>query len=358
MNNNITSLKTALLGFVTLGAVTFGLVTIVAIHDRLRGFQAVALESAVTVLAQGVALDLARSLERDWSALQAVAESADPRDLDAIALAADVLAGDRQRISWAGYAELDARIAAASGDMLVGADITERLWFQRGLEGPFAGDARDALLLNRLLGGTDEEPIRFLDLSTPVRDAQDRVVGVFALHLNFGWTQTFLAETASVLGIDLFLVSQDGTVTFASDGSGPGRLDLPSMRAARSGVQVSGQEVWPDGQTYLTTVVPQVAYRDLPSFGWRLVARISPEALGDTGATITRWATLLFASGIATLLAMTAVFYRLFLAPLNQLAYDATRIAEGEDIPPTETRSTREAAAISEALVRLQTRNS
>lgn len=356
MDRGIISLKTALIGFVFLGAVTFGMVTVVAVQDRMSNFQAAALERAVTVRAQGVALDLARTLEQDWTALQAVAENADPQNLEVISTAADVLVGDRQRVSWAGYAGLDALIAAASGSLLVGADISERLWFQRGLQGAFAGDARDALLLNRLIGGTDEEPIRFLDLSTPVHDAQDRVVGVMSLHLNFGWTQAFLAETAAVLGIDLFLVSQDGTVIFASDGTEPGRLDLPSMRAARAGVQVAGEEVWPDGGTYLTTVVPQVTHGDLPSFGWRLVARIAPDAIGITGQTITQWVVVFLMAGIVVLMIMTAVFYRLFLSPLNRLAQDATKLAEGEDIPPTETRSTREAAAISAALVRLQNR--
>jgi len=72
--------------------------------------------------------------------LRAVAAAADPQDLEAIPVAADVLADTRLRISWAGYATLDARIAAASAGMLVSARAG----------GPFAGDVRDALLLNRL----------------------------------------------------------------------------------------------------------------------------------------------------------------------------------------------------------------
>lgn len=354
MDRSLISLRSALFGFVILGAAAFSAVAMLAVQERIRSFQETALERAVTVRAQGVALDLARTLEQDWAAFQAATTLADFSDLAEIGLAADLLVGERERKSWAGFAGLDGRVAAASGDMLIGADISERSWFQRGLEGPFAGDARNALLLNRLLGGTDEEPIRFLDLSTPVRNASGEAVGVFALHLNFDWTSAFLAETARVLEIDLFLVSHDGTVIFSSDGSSPDRLDLPSMRAAQAGAQVSGREMWPDGREYLTSVVPGIEYGDLPSFGWRLVARILPAAIGDTGHALTEWVLLLLASGFVVLVGMTFVFERLFLKPIRRLASDATRLADEADIPPLETRSTREAAAISSALVRLQ----
>lgn len=135
MDRSIISLRAALAGFVALGALVFGVAVTVVVQDRMQGFQAAALERAVTVRAQGVALDLARTLEQDWSALQAVAANADPTNLEALTIAADVLVGDQERVSWAGYAGLDALIAAASGNLLVGADISERLWFQRGLEG-------------------------------------------------------------------------------------------------------------------------------------------------------------------------------------------------------------------------------
>ncbi|TVR09579.1 MAG: hypothetical protein EA385_06750 [Salinarimonadaceae bacterium] len=357
MDRSLISLRAALFGFVVLVAAAFSVITMVAVQDRLRDFQNAALERALTVRAQSVALNLARMLEQDWSDLRALAESVGPRDLETIRIAVNVLAGDRRRISWAGFAGLDGRVAVASADMLVNADISERLWFQRGLEGPFAGDARDAPLLDRLLGGTDEEPIRLLDLSIPVRNDAGDVAGVLALQLNFGWTGAFLVQSAQTQDLDLFLVGQDGAVIFASDGSETGQLDLPSMRAARAGRQVSQHEVWPDGQEYLSTVVPQVAYGDLPSFGWRLVARITPEAMGDSGGALTRWVLMLLLAGLAVLLTVTVAFYRLFLAPISRLANEAARQAEGEDVPPFDTRSTREAAAISSALVRLQNRD-
>ncbi|MFN4099503.1 MAG: cache domain-containing protein [Pararhodobacter sp.] len=354
MDRNIISLKTALLGFVCLGAVILSGIALLAMQSRVSDYRAAALERAVMVRAQGVALDLSRTLEQDWSALIAVAGQVEPQNLDAMGVAVDTLAGDRQRISWAGYAGLDGRVAAASGDMLLDADITERLWYQRGLQGDFAGDARNAILLNQLLGGTEEEPIRFLDLSTPVRNAEGDVQGVLALHLNFNWTSAFLAETAATLGIDLFLVSQDGTVIFASDGSVPAQLDLPSMRAARVGVQVSGTEVWPDGETYLTSVIPQVVYGDLPSFGWRLVARIDQQALASPDTTLDEAIFALLAAGAVILLVMTLVFYRMFLAPFQRLAREATQIVEGEMVFPSENHTTREAALLATALVRLQ----
>lgn len=128
-----------------------------------------------TSLAAG---DLARTLERDWRDLVRlsgqVAEM-EPRRLS------DVLSGisgDGSRISWIGFADLTGQVVAANNDLLLGQSVSERPWFQNGLNGGFAGDVHDAVLLAQILNPNSTDPLRFIDLARPVKDANGDPIGV------------------------------------------------------------------------------------------------------------------------------------------------------------------------------------
>ncbi|MGY6707050.1 MAG: HAMP domain-containing protein [Rhizobiaceae bacterium] len=351
------SLTAAVFGFVVLAALVTAFAAFLFIRQQLAVQGEAALAQAVHVRAQGAEHSLARALHQKWEDTRIIARDLAFQHPASLRAALDLVVGDGSRVSWAGYARVDGTVASASGGLLVGQDVSARPWFQEGLEDDFAGDVHEALLLADLLGPLpDGSPRRFLDFATPVVDANDRVAGVLALHIDFGWAERFLASTAEALQLELFLLNQAGEVIIATDGGDHSGLELASIRSARLGVQSTQLETWPDGERYFTTVVPQVAYEDLPLFGWRLLARIDGQAVAEhTRALLIRGAFSIVVLWIA-LLAMTIVFVLYFVRPFGRIADNADAIAHGHDAYPIELRRTSEMEKLSSALARLQAR--
>lgn len=350
-----TSLAGALVGFVILGAVLAAAGTLLVVDDRLAAFRQRALAEAVTVRARGVELDFARTLHQEWRSARTIAEDIVNRDPGALRSSLDLIVGDNSRVSWAGVAALDGTVLVASGGLLETRDVSSRPWFQQGLQGDFAGDVHDAVLLASLLPGEGDEPRRFLDLATPVRDPSGRINGVLGLHLDQRWAQNHLAEAAKAMQLDIFVVNREGEIVLATDPAVSGALDLPSMRAATTGVPRADVEQWPDGRSYLTTVIPAIGYEDLPSFGWSMVARLDEAALGGNGTTSLSSSLIAFLGLFGLVLAiMTALFLQTFVRPFSKLAGSARSILGGQNVYPYESRSTSEAATLSAAVARLQ----
>ena len=350
------SLASAVYGFVLIGAILFGLSLAYLMYETVERGRSSALEEAVNVRGRYAARDLAKVLEQDWRDLKYIAGKIEGLEAIPVEVALDLVIGSNQRISWAGFATPDGVVQASSNDMLKGVDVSARPWFQRGLGGDFAGDVHEAVLLNQLLGGTEQNPLRFIDLASKVETQDGQIAGVLGFHINFAWAEAFLADVAQNLELELFLVDQNGDVIIATDGSEPGPRSGQIFRAAASGVAQSGSEVWPDGQTYFNVVIPDVTYGDLPSFGWRMVARIDPGAFDSGSAGLLRsvLATLTIA-GLLLLIA-TVAFSRIFIHPFALLADNAKRIADGADEYPLELRRTDELARLSAALAQLQGR--
>lgn len=350
------TLPAALTGFVLASGLLFGTVTVYLVFDEARAFQTEALSEAVEVRGSHAANDLAHSLQETWALLATIREDAIFANPDALRGALEVVTGNGAQVSWAGFAGADGTVRLASNDLLVGVDVSARPWFQRGLTGDFAGDVHEAVLLNDLLGGTETDPFRFIDLAAPVLNPDGSVAGVIGFHINFAWAEARLAEIAGELGLDLFLVNQAGEIIIATDPSVGTGVNLGAFRAAAAGVATTTEEVWPDGGTYVATVVPEVRHPGLPSFGWRMVARIAPQSFDQAQADLFRSVvTVLGAAGVILLL-MTAAFSLWFLRPFGTLAQNAQRIAEGSDEYPFESRRTHELALLSAALARLQSR--
>lgn len=351
------SLSVAVYGFVVLGAILFGLATTILLLDRVGRVEAAALERAVTVRGRHAAHDLARALEQDWRHLKAIADRIATKDEFALKDALDLTAEADDSISWAGFATPDGMVSEASNDLLKNVDVSARPWFKRGLIGDFAGDVHDTVLLNKLLGGSADDRIRFIELAAQVKDPNGRIAGVLGFHINFTWAEAFLAETAQDLGLDLYLVSQNGDVIIATDDSKLGIQELQSFRAASAGVAQSNRETWPDGVEYFTVVIPDVIYGDLPSFGWRMVARIAPTEIETTAsAGLTNALFVVLSVAGLLLLILTVGFNRMFIQPFSLLADNAKRIADGADEYPLDLQRTRELQRLTAALAQLQGR--
>ena len=275
------SLTMAIVGFVALGAALAAVGGAYLVADRGAALRQAALAEAVSVRANGLLLDFARALQQEWRNARIIARDIARRGPSAVRSSLDLVVGDGSRVSWAGIADLGGLVISSSGGLLEGVDVSQRPWFQRGLEGDFAGDVHEAVLLAKLLPKREGQPRRFLDLATPTRDGNGNVTGVLGLHLDHEWALDHLRESAKALQIDVFLVNREGAVVMATDPSVGSSLDLSSSRAAMAGATLASVETWPDGENYLTTVIPTVAYQDLPSFGWSLIARIDNDAISN-----------------------------------------------------------------------------
>lgn len=344
-----------MMGFVLVSAIVGLAMAYVLIDERGRSYEDARLTDAVETRTHGVQTAMAQSLHREWRNLLAVRDQLAvhrPQDLQ---LQLNALVGQGDVVSWAGYAQSDGIVAAASNGLLVGASVETRPWFQGGLRGMFAGDAHDALLLaSKLPQPADGTSLRFLDFAAPVRDVDGSTIGVLGLHLNVAWAQRLFEELARSMDLDIFVVGADGSIIATSTGKEPETLDLPSFRMARTGASGSGVETWPDGRTYFTITVPELAYADLPRFGWNMVARIDSEAAALPARTMSRDLLLRLLGFGSILLLLTLLFIVAFIRPFADLARNAVEIAEGKDVYPLESHRTRELGMIGGALAHLQ----
>jgi hypothetical protein len=342
------SLVVAICGFVAVGGVIAVLTAWSFVGERLKESRDAALAEAVSVRAEGVALNFARELYQDWRNLRVIAEEIPGQGEPIVRTALDLVVAGKDRISWAGLASVDGTVLTASSGLLEGEDVSGRAWFRNGLGGDFAGD----VLQGELLPSAGNELRPFLDMATPVTDDFGAVEGVLAFYINHHWVEQYLTESAHSMGLDVYVIDRTGSIVARTDGlSGP--IDkLQSFRSAMTGVRQTGSETWPDGTTYFTTVIPALRYADLPAFGWSMIARVSNNAhqIGDfTSLFIIYFVTL----GIV-LVALTSLFILIFVRPFGKLANTARAVMRGEDIYPYEAKTTAEVRVLSAAVARLQ----
>lgn len=349
------SLLTLVLGII----LSVGLVGLaVPFQSGLRSYSAATSQEAVNVRTEALGVFLSRSLFEEWQRVERAAErlsgSFDP------ALADATIAGleqDIDKVSWIGIADRDGTVLAASGGMLEGENVGQRPWFQQGLAGPFAGDVHEAVMLAKLLETNNDDPIRFVDFSAPIRDQSGQVIGVLGAHVNWTWVEDLVAEAASLLELDAFIINRGGTIVLQTAATEGDMSALRSFRSAALGVAITENEVWPDGQVYFTTTVPQFSYGTLPPFGWSMVARLDPAFVAGSESAY-RTQMLLAAGGVFLLvLVLFAAIAGILLRPLRSLAENLQRIARGEPTPfVREHRRFKEATMLSDAAALLQSR--
>ncbi|MCG6112363.1 MAG: cache domain-containing protein [Paracoccus sp.] len=348
------TLHTAAISFGTACLLVMLLVPSIFALLRADRFTDSTLDYAARFRTGAAADDLARTLERDWRDLQSLAERVPDLEPDQLGYLLTGASGDGRRISWLGYADLGGSVVAATNDLLVGEDVSQRPWFRGGLSGGFAGDVHDAVLLANLLGGDGGEPLRFIDLALPVIDQNGDPAGVLGLHINADWLTGELRESARIYGLDFYLLNPAGEISASSVQDAPSAGELQILRAAQTGIDTGGRERWPDGRDYFSSLFPQVTYGDLPNFGWRMIGRLEATQLTFGVDLIRNGAHWVLLGMIATIGLLTLIFVRAVAAPIGQLSASAERISDGSQEYPPNSGITREAAQLSQALTRLQ----
>ncbi|KRB28677.1 diguanylate cyclase domain-containing protein [Acidovorax sp. Root70] len=229
--------------------------------------------------------------------------------------------------SWIGVTDTQGVVEVATGNLLQGQDVSQRPWFSAGRQGPYVGDAHDAVLLDKLLRAPGSPvPLRFMDYASPVRGQDSALKGVVAAHVNWAWVQDIIhrASPAAPLsnGLEVMLVNKDGVINTEGAVEQP-RAALPILPEPGAFRVMS----WGDTsrQAYLTAVV-SVRAQTATDLGWLLVTRQPLEmALQPINRLHTLLALLL--GLMAALLAGLAYgVARRFSQPVERLAEAARQV--------------------------------
>lgn len=161
---------------------------------------------------------LENDLEQELSAIRSRADNLDdmglPQKPEKLQKLLDNLKKSQPAFSWIGYVETSGKVLAATDGMLKGFDVSQRPWFQIGLKKAGTVDVHDAVLLSKLLKADENQPLRFIDVVSPVKSRDGTVIGVLGGHLSVDW----LSQQIDFYAKSLYKESDFQPTVIGSDG--------------------------------------------------------------------------------------------------------------------------------------------
>ncbi|WP_341677081.1 diguanylate cyclase [Niveibacterium sp. SC-1] len=239
----------------------------------------------------------------------------------------------RPNYQWIGIADTQGTVRVATGNMLVGRDVSERPWFKTGLEKSSAGDVHEAKLLAKLLPQpASGEPLRFVDYAAPVMDLEGRRIGVLGVHASWDWARevasSMLPAGAQRQRVEILVLDREGNVIY------PGQ----SQDKIGASAAAPGTVSWTAGSDYLAARAMLPIRRAGTDLGWSVVVR-QPLASALEVAMHARRTALLAGSVAGLCFAVLAWLVAGYLgAPLSAIARAARAIQQGDtdsEIPRT-----------------------
>jgi diguanylate cyclase (GGDEF)-like protein len=236
--------------------------------------------------------------------------------------------------SWIGFTDAKGTVLVASDGILAGKSLEARPVYFEALQGPFIGDVHDAILLSKLLPNPTGEAMKFVDVSTPVFDRANTLIGVLATHLSWTWVSeidsSYIKPLYDKAHIDVFIVSSDNTILLGPKESLGQKLELPIIGRVKN--QKPGWDIaqWPDGVSYLTGAAFGDGHLTYKGLGWTVLARQRTET---AYAPIAKMQT--FVLGFSALFAMLAAVAGMILAsritrPLQNIVRCAEAFRDGK----------------------------
>ena len=301
--------------------------------------------------ADAVGLSFNTALKREWDSLHAVARNISNSSKPEIDGFMDAVAQTGGQVAWSGFADLGGKIVSGSNRLREGQDVNERRWFREGLRQPNVGNVFASSSLER---DDNDRKQRLLNLSTPVLDEQTgEVTGVVTYSLRMAWVQSFLTRAREQLNIDVVVQNREGeTIVDTRDTA----RNLPEAAVAQAslGRDLPGTFQLLDQADGLYAFSPNFVSDELPDFGWRVFAVLDSGRLLNVMPQLLQSAVIAVSIAALFVLAATLIVARIVLRPLEDLVATATGMAEGDFEYPRESRSSREAAHLSQALARVQ----
>lgn len=203
-------------------------------------------------------------------------------------------------VAWLGLTDADGIVVTSSGGLLQGKSVAQRPWYRAARGGPFAGDVHEAVLLAQHLPPLpDGEPMRFVDVATPIHGADGRLLGVLGGHLSWAWARRVERSILAPLddrrsGIEGLILRSDGEVLLGSASLIGTKLDpalIKQLEAASHNSKSRHALVdWDGGRPYLVSTSKSVGKDDFPGLDWTVVVRQPIEAafapVSELGRTI------------------------------------------------------------------------
>ena len=289
--------------------------------------------------------------------LSELSDMKDRQNPEAITALLTLIKDKFPQFSWIGLTDAQGTVVAATGNILVGQSIAQRPVYQEGIKGEFIGDVHDAVLLSALLPNPSGEPMKFVDISMPIKVGNESVA-VLAAHLSWSWAaqleETMFARVWDTNQEEVLIISAiDQTVLLGPKHMLGQRLDLDSIKRARSSEIGWHLEKWPDGQEYITGYASSNGFLDYPGLGWivllRQPASVAFQSIGHLNLFV--WLT-----GGALALAFALLSLRVSFTvtePLRLLAQAADRLRFGGTVAIPMGRGITEVDALADSLQQL-----
>ncbi|MNO37065.1 Cyclic di-GMP phosphodiesterase Gmr [compost metagenome] len=258
--------------------------------------------------------------------------------------------------SWIGYLDTEGNVLAATDDILVGTNIASRPVFTEGIKGKFIGDVHEAVLLAKLLPNPGGEPLKFVDISLPVKNKNGTTIGVLTTHLSWEWSKRiqstiFQPDMIDSKELEIFIISKkDDTVLMGPQDMIGKPLQLESVKKAQNGE--NGWELvnWPDGKSYLTGYAYGDGYLDYEGMGWAVLVR-QPEDLAFSSVNNLRNFFFITGGIAAALFAfLGSLLAERISRPIRGLTQAANRLRAGENIVIPEYKTFTELFILSRSL--------
>jgi diguanylate cyclase (GGDEF)-like protein len=236
--------------------------------------------------------------------------------------------------SWIGVTDVKGTVWAATNHILVGKSIAMRPVFQEGIKGEFIGDVHDAVLLAKLLPNPSGEPMKFVDISMPIKDNAGKTIGVLAAHLSWKWAeqlkQSMFQPMVDRRQGEIFIISrQENSVLLGPAEMLGHKMELQSVKEALQGHSGWLQEVWSDNADYITGFDIGEGYLDYKGLGWVVLIR-QPVEMAHKAANRLQQFIWLLAAFFASLFAVAGWYLSgAITQPIEKLARTADRLRFG-----------------------------
>lgn len=215
------SLLAGSIGFAIVGATTVG--SALLARDQATATAQTALRQVARSMADRLDQDMAERLReiRNVGALEPL-QPHWMEDTGGLRKVLETMQRSLPDYAWIGFADRDGRVRAATGGLLEGANIKQRLWFSNGLQQPAVEDVHAAVLLQSLLPPhNDGLPFRFVDIGVPVSEPSGQILGVLGAHLSWRWADDLRREVLSArrpeLKEDVIVLDSAGRVLLGSE---------------------------------------------------------------------------------------------------------------------------------------------
>ncbi|RVV96596.1 hypothetical protein EKE94_17890 [Mesobaculum littorinae] len=340
--------RSASVGLVLI-AIAVALIVVVPLRAQVQGYERQLQAESMTRSGEAMRLSVSRLIDREWHSISAVARQTDPDDYRGIRNFVDAAARASEAVTWAGFVTAGGTIRAGSSGQYEGLDVSGEKWFYAGRSGQAVSDVWRP---EGPQGGAANQGI--VTLSVPVADADGHPAGLLVYSLGLSWVQQVIGRAAQELNVDVAVLDREGKVIMSRIEEGP--LADRAAAMARIGTADVHMEEDGDGGKYLLQTFPDLVTGDMPDFDWSMVVQVpaAPVTVGlGPFLESLKWSALAL---VVLLIGGGVIYNAVFLRPILRLAREADRIAQGEDIYPTESSSSEESQRLSAALSLLQGR--